>query len=393
LSSAWDYLQKLCDHPHRGSATAAEAAAAADLRQYLAAMGYPVTTQSFAAPRDTLYLGPSFVCVGFLTAAAIASFSPALGLLLCSLCLMPLVGEMLGGPVDFDLLLPRYPSQNVWARLAPAGERKQTIVLSAHYDTQRASWLFHPRFRPFLQGYFYLVYGTLALLMGALLCRLINPNAGWSRWLLACASLGVAVHLGGLLLCRFSGRYVQGANDNGSGTALVLAMADRFRSSPLEETELIFLLTGAEEVGTRGMKRYLKESDLPLSSTYFINLDNLGTGELCYLLGEGMLTYYRYGADLLLIAEELSREYGDRIHPRKNLLLPTDGLIPAQLGYQAITFIAFAPDGQPADYHWYTDTLQRIDPGQLAFMEEFLHPFIQRLSQLSSNVTALKAHP
>ncbi|MDB4895798.1 MAG: hypothetical protein JWN15_2060, partial [Firmicutes bacterium] len=163
MDRAWAYLERLTSFSHRGSATAGEAAAGQLTRDWLALMGYHVTIQPFATPRDTLYSGPAVVAGGFLFAALAGRWYPWIGLLLCALLLIPLVGEMLGSSrIDLDLLLPRYPSQNVVAR-SPAGSAapQRRLVISAHVDTQRASYLFHPAFVPYLQAYFAFVYATL----------------------------------------------------------------------------------------------------------------------------------------------------------------------------------------------------------------------------------------
>jgi acetylornithine deacetylase/succinyl-diaminopimelate desuccinylase-like protein len=383
MERAWEYLQRLVRFPHRGSGTQQEAAAATAITGWLTGMGYGVRSQPFRTPRDTLYLGPAAVAAGFLAAAWVGAGRPWAGLLLCLLLLLPLVGEMLGSSrVDLDLLLPRFPSQNVIARRpAPGGEPpRRTLVISAHYDTQRASYLFHPVFAPHLQAYFYWVYATLLGVPGALLLRWLLPSRAWTGGVLAAVCGLLMLNLLFLLLCRLTGFYTNGANDNGSGAALALALAERFAAEPLPGTALVFLFTGAEEAGTRGMKAFMRgqgESLEPVT-TRFINLDNLGGGTLSYLAGEGMLTVRPYGKELLRLAAEMAAEFGGRVRSRGNLLLPTDGLVPALAGYQTVSFLAFGPDGAPPNYHWYTDTIDRIDRDLLAFAERFLAEYVRR---------------
>jgi hypothetical protein len=196
--------------------------------------------------------------------------------------------------------------------------------------------------------------------------------------------LGLAVllciNVAFLVVCKLTGQHINGANDNGTGAALVLGLADRFATAPLAETELWFVLTGAEEVGTRGMKHFISTFDQDPASTMFINLDNLGGGKLHYLLGEGMLAFRPYGPSLTALAEQMASEYAGQVHPKKNLLLPTDGMVPSRAGYQAITFIAFDDDGNLPNYHWYTDTIDRIDRELLYFTETFIHQYVDRCS-------------
>lgn len=378
MAGAWYYLERLCRFPHRGTGTHLEAAAASEVESLLTELGYKPELQRFRAPRDTLYLGPALVMSCFVVAAFFGWRYPWLGLLLCVVSLVPMVGEMLGARIDFDLLLPMAPSQNVIARLPAAGMRRRTLVVSAHYDTQRASLLFHPRFIPCTQAYFYLAYAGLLVIPAALAGRWLTMGAAWTSILLAVGAGLSAANALFLLFCRMTGRYGNGANDNASGASLLLSLAARYQGRPLPDTQLVFLFTGAEEVGTRGMKRFLRDCGLHRAGTYFINLDNLGAGALHYLTGEGMLVRKPYSPELISLARAMASEHG--LKPRSNLLLPTDALPPALAGYQAISFLAFWPDGSLPHYHWHTDRPEQIDREALARGERFIHAYIGSLT-------------
>lgn len=86
-----------------------------------------------------------------------------------------------------------------------------------------------------------------------------------------------------------------------------------------------------------------------------------------------MLIYRPYGKRLIAAAQGGSL-------PRRNLLLPTDGLIPATAGYQTITFIAFDEKGALPHYHWYTDTLTNIDREALAQTERYLIKYVHEVA-------------
>ncbi|MFZ5816318.1 MAG: M28 family metallopeptidase [Bacillota bacterium] len=381
MERAWSFLERVCRYPHRGVGTPEEGAAAREAAAWLEAMGYAVEIQPFRAPRDTLYLGPAVLMTGFLGAAGLGFLGlPWLGLGLTLLLLVPLVGEMRGRGPDLDLYLPKVRSQNVIARAPERGDEQITLVISGHIDTQHATWLFHPRMVRHIPAYLNAAYGALALMPAALLLRALLPAAGWTGWLLAAGAALLGGHLIFLLGCAFTGGYINGANDNGTGAALVLGLAEHFAAHPVPGVRLHFLLPGAEEVGTRGMKQFLRRYSYDRRSTWFINLDNLGGGRLHYLRGEGMTIYHRYGPRLLRLAAAMAAEREGIVRVRENLLLPTDGMIPAALGYEAISFLAFLEDGSLPNYHWYTDTLERVDRDLLAYAEQFLIEYIQRLA-------------
>ncbi|MDF2628751.1 MAG: hypothetical protein K0R39_2582 [Symbiobacteriaceae bacterium] len=390
--NAWEYLVKLSRHPHRGTATDGEAAAAASLRTWLQQLGYRVDTQEFRTPRDTLYLGPSAVLLGFAAAALAGLIWPLWALAGCLVLLVPMIGEMLGSPrIDFDLLLPTYPSQNLVVRRPAASALPgRRLVITAHYDTQRATLLFHPKVAPHLQAYFTAVYALIAAVPVLLGLRWQLPDARAAGPVLVGLTALLLLNVAFLLYCKVTGRYINGANDNGTGAALLLSLADHFAAAPLSDTELWFVLTGAEEVGTRGMKHFMRGAALDRASTMFINLDNLGGGKLHYLLGEGMLAFRPYGADMTALAEKLALAYPGRVKAKKNLLLPTDAAVPAQAGYQAISFLAFGDDGSLPNYHWHTDTIDKIDRDLLRFAEGFIFEYVHRLSGETAAIRATK---
>lgn len=73
--------------------------------------------------------------------------------------------------------------------------------------------------------------------------------------------------------------YFPGANDNASGTAMMLYLA-KYYSENQPPCNLVFMSFAAEEVGILGSKFYVENPLFPLKDIDFlINLDILGTGE------------------------------------------------------------------------------------------------------------------
>lgn len=387
-SYAWKYLSELTElTPHRASASEAELAAADWLADQLQGMGYEVERQDFAAPRDTLYAGPPLVFFGVVAAASLGLALPWAGALAAVLFALPMIGDMLGRSWDFDLLLRRHPSRNVVAR-RNAGGAPPRVVVMAHYDTQKGSLLFHPRFAPFITPLFSLAYLALALIPLTLVIRAFWPAATWTGLVLMVASLVLLAVAAFLTLSRFTGRYINGANDNGSGTAVALALARRLAESGGTGEggagDVAFVFTGSEEVGERGAKHFFRASAKAPSrrDTHVINLDNIGAGHLHYLLGEGMLAYLPYDPGLLsLAARRAEQEEAGFLTPLKNLLLPTDGLIASANGFPAITFIAMNEQGKIPHYHWHTDVLANVERNLIDREEEVLWRYLSDVRQ------------
>jgi hypothetical protein len=152
--------------------------------------------------------------------------------------------------------MPRFPSQNVLTK--PMRRADRTVFVTAHYDTQRGSFLFHPKFVDRLPLFFNVCYaGVFVAIAGMALQAARFAAAGYVLWtaLILCAC-ACAVYLA----AEIGGRYTPGANDNGAGVALALWLASEYGRRTGEfppDCELRFLFTGSEEAGCRGMKAFL----------------------------------------------------------------------------------------------------------------------------------------
>ncbi|QIA26467.1 M20/M25/M40 family metallo-hydrolase [Thermaerobacter sp. PB12/4term] len=423
----WDDLESLCRLPHRGTCTPEEGRAARWLAARLAELGFEVDLQPFTAPRHTLYLGPGLTGLVLaalgLTGARWAGPGAGSGLLalMALVTLVPLLGELAlwpgGTPISLAWVVPRGRSQNVVARwpqgtpraaaarqpgeagpgpsaagLPAAGPQEPLggrqgepgplhLVITAHYDTQWGSWLFAPRFLPWLQAFFVAGYAAFAAVPVLLAARAAGMVAAAP---LAAAALVSAAVAGFLLLSWATGRPINGANDNGSGVAVALALARRWAARPLPGVELVVALTGAEETGMRGMAALLSHPWFPRqrgSQVAVLNIDNVGAGRLHYLTAEGMLLPVRYDARLVQEARRLAAALpAGRLTPGPRPLLPTDALVPAARRIPAITFLATGPGGRIPHYHWHTDRLEHVDRAHLAEVARVLWTYVAQLA-------------
>src|SRR5690554_6338825 len=413
--SAWEHLQELTSRfEHRSSTTANERAAARWLTRRLEGWGYEVRQHAFRAPRETLYTGPPVVGFLVFVLALISERVPPLWgwvtLAATLVALVPLMGELLGTGPNLDRVLPLRPSQSVEAVRPARGERRRVLVITAHYYTQRASPLFAPGFAPFVRPFLSRGYASLLGLPVVMLLRLLQPRLIWLISLQHLLLVLLAATMGFLVVCKLLARDINGANDNGLGTAVVLALAARLapeasgtegaagadgEAIPVPDgVEVRFLFTGCEEVGLRGMAAWMAGPgrELP-AATRFVNLDNLGGGILRYMTAEGMLIPFPADPGMARLAGEVAREMeGERgrelltpWHPLH--YLPTDGLIPLRRGFPTLTFIGRDEKGHIPNYHWTSDTLANLDPDHLRDVEEVLARFVGRLLEEEAPVS------
>lgn len=376
-------LRWLVGQPHRGSGTGEEAQAAHRLEGWLVEHGYRVERIAFRAPADTLFRGSAAV-MGIMAAGLVVGHVLPWALALPWLAAVPLWGEIMGAPVNLDLLLPRRGSQTLFATSDSAPARGPAILLSAHYDTQRAALLFEPGRERRLRASFALAYAAMgfALVLSLLASLVVSTPILLAAQVLVAAAL---LATGGWFLASAHGRpFVNGANDNGSGVALLLSAAERLHQRPLAGVRLCLALTGAEEVGERGMAALLAARNRALGpqSTVVINLDNLGSGALQDLGGEGLLLPYAYDPSLRRTLRMTLHRLG-MAEPRHDgrLILPTDALPALWRGYRSITLLSMGPDGRIPHYHWPTDTLAAVDLELLGSLEDAIEAYLHDVAE------------
>ncbi|UZQ83297.1 M28 family metallopeptidase [Thermoanaerobacter sp. RKWS2] len=379
-----DYLKELTKFEHRGSATKNERQAAEYILQELKRMGYKAEKRTFKTTRDNLYMLPLqvgvllFIC-GFFSLMyggplEIAAF--LLSLFAISLLLL----EVSGKPVETSIM-PRHLSQNVFTSFDES--RSKRIIVSAHYDTQKGSIMFHPKIVDKLSAIYNISYIGFGLIPIGILFNIFNLVIAPA--ILRIGLIIVFANIIFMAICEVTGRYTQGANDNGTGVALTLALANYYinhKDKFPDNVDMVFLFTGSEETGERGMKNFIREYRKKLSKeTKFIILDNLGTGKVTYLEGEGMIFYKRAGKMLLDIAEEMAKGRDGKVQKMKNLLLPTDALPAMAAGFDAIAFLAKDEKGRLGNYHWHTDTIENVDTQLLSYEEEFFKEYLVKVAE------------
>jgi hypothetical protein len=193
----------------------------------------------------------------------------------------------------------RRPSQNVVATIEPAGAAERTLCLIGHLDSSRSGLLFHPRLVRWLTPWIAAQSGAVALQATEPMLRRVAPG----RLLVAAARAVLAVGLGLLAERELRGSDTPGANDNASGTAVCVELARRIAADPLPRTRVVILLTGCEEAGLLGAHAFLRSHDT--SGWLFLNIDNVGAGQLNYLTQEGLVQKWSADPALLAIADRI----------------------------------------------------------------------------------------
>jgi hypothetical protein len=385
IHSILNHLNQL---PHRGATTREERKAAEFLSSELQQAGLQTTSEVFKAVPTYSWevISISLVILGGLV---LSPWYAYLGTALTLLGVWNFYRHFNGQKTLFTRLLPKRTSQNVIGRLnTQDGPSHRVVLLMAHYDSARASAVFAPKAVANFRFNFLLNF-TLSVLAipWAYLGSYWGSYPGYQIicGLLAMGQLAnIAIHIHRELFHRF----VPGLNDNASGVAVIFQILENLRGDHLADTDLWVLFTGCEETGIQGARAFLDSHKAELSpeNTIIINIDNVGAGQLRYVTGEGMLTFWHYQGTPIEICAGLNRlpEFKS-VKPLEYRLAYFDALNFTQQGYACTTLIALDENQQIPNWHWYTDQLVNIDPDNLEFTAKYGTALIRQFNRYSKN--------
>jgi hypothetical protein len=340
-------IDALVDGGRRAPGSDAERRAARYLERRLGELGRTAEVESIDAwpgwPLGYALLAAVAV-VGSLVSTSTAALGAGVALL-----------AVLLTSLDAAVLLPtarralgRRASQNVvsWGNR----ERPGALVLVAHCDAGRAGFVLGERAsrrratlgrllgRP-LGGAELLVLTELALLACCAL-RLLGLDGAPLTVLQFAVTVALIAAIGLLVDVALSGTK-GGENDNASGVALALRLAERLRADPPEHFGVHVLFTGAQKAGAAGMRAFVRAHgrELPRERAVFLNLDAVGAGTVRYTRREGPLVTLRTHVQLTKLCDEIVDDDDQDAFGARPLVSRAagDGYAARSVGYPAIT--------------------------------------------------------
>jgi hypothetical protein len=147
----------------------------------------------------------------------------------------------------------------------------------------------------------------------------------------------------------------------------------------LADKEIWFVATGAEEVGTWGMRALIRDFGEDLEDSYIVNIDNVGSGNVAWITKEGMAKRYQSDRRLMSGARRAATENEIRVKGQEYRGLSTDATPALARGYRAMSVMAFDINGRLPDWHWTTDTVSNIDESNLETATEFVTALLREL--------------
>ena len=188
-------------------------------------------------------------------------------------------------------------------------------------------------------------------------------------------------HLG-----RVDGVVYPGADDNASGTAVVLGLARAFAAVGGTGRTLVVALFGAEELGLIGSGHYVGRPPVPLMRTVaMVNFDMVGRlrdGRLGVGGGDS-------GSGLRALVSEAAKQEGVTADVQGSPHGPSDH----SRFYEAGVPVLFFHTGIHDDYHRPTDTADKIDADGMARVAALAARVIERLATDARPVYAKVSPP
>ncbi|MBP6872269.1 MAG: M20/M25/M40 family metallo-hydrolase [Bacteroidales bacterium] len=167
-------------------------------------------------------------------------------------------------------------------------------------------------------------------------------------------------HLG-----EFAGDIYYGADDNASGTAAVMELAEAFSRAVAEgvrpKRTVIFLAVSAEELGLYGSRHYTDHPLIPLDSTVAcINIDMIGRSSEKQVTSDYISGYVYRSPELYALTQHAHRLAApgllDRMELRQAVRGGSDHYYFAKHGIPSVFYFT----GFHEDYHEPTDTPDKI---------------------------------
>jgi len=293
-------------------------------------------------------------------------------LALTVICLFFIVTEFLFYKETLDPFLPKKTSHNAYGVRKPSGEVKRRIIFCGHADSSM-EWRFTYWGGPKLV--IPVIGGSLVGILTALVFNIIaivktatNPEyIGTDPLMLDVFSYILLGFIALFLVASLfydKKRIVEGANDNLTGcfTSIGILKFLEDNGIQLENTEVVALCSGSEEIGLRGTKDFCKKhgNEFKDVETVFVALDTLRDFDFMAIYNKDMTGLVKNDADVCKLVKAGAKIAGYDVPYKTVSLGATDAAAATKSGIKAASFAAMDP--APARYyHTRLDTHENLD--------------------------------
>ncbi len=180
-------------------------------------------------------------------------------------------------------------SKNIFAKILSKDHTpdRPVVILTAHYDSISMNIPYKLQVIIFFIYRLIVLFYVLIIIVFSTIFILDYLNivflSNFAIVLITFTSItGVFVSIP-ILFLVFIESPSSGSIDNASGVAILIELAKLFKKNPLNNMDLLFIWTGAEEWGMKGSKKFCENHfnslrhDYDLDRSYYINIDMVGS--------------------------------------------------------------------------------------------------------------------
>jgi hypothetical protein len=385
-------IEALLAHGARGPGTDAERRAAHHLEKRLRELGRGARIEPIQV-RPSHALTHLIHAVAAIVGSVLSVSAPLAGAIVLLVTAASAFGDLTGSFHLARRLTRSRASQNV---VSPEdGGLPGTLVLVAHYDAARTGAPFGPRVSERLAtlgrlvrrpiGRFEPFFWSIVVVFACAVLRLAGIDATPLTVIQFLATVVLIVSVP-LLVDVALAETVSGANDNASGVATVLRLADRY-GGDLDHFDVWVLFTGAEEGMELGMRAWLRAHKRELDSerTAFLCVDQVGRGTIRYARREGYVIAQPQHADLLELCDQIADEDSDgegRYRARSYVSRSaTDAHAARVAGFPAVSISCLGALDYAPHHHLPSDTVENLDESALDRAFRFCSELIELIDE------------
>ena len=182
-----------------------------------------------------------------------------------------------------------------------------------------------------------------------------------------------------------AGQIHHGADDNASGTAAVLAIAEKLAKQPMRRN-VMFTLWSGEEIGLVGSNAFVMNPPIPLAQVAaYLNFDMVGRMQNNKLAADGVASSPIWSR----ILERANVAAGFDLATNPDPYQPTDSSNFNQAGLPTLFFTT----GSHPDYHRPSDTADKINYEDLDRVVDFAAAVIQAVANVDMAPEFTKVDP
>ena len=387
-----EIIRELCSFERRLAGTDAERRAAERFAERLRGLGRRVEVEpTYVHPQYGL-VHAAHCLLGF-AGSLLAITVPALGFGIVLVAATSMYLDLNHRIYLVRSLFFRRASQNV---VSP-GKRPDApamLILCAHLDAARGGAVFAPasarRFARLAQrsplplGPFRIVFWSLVALLPLLGLRMAGVDSELVSVFQLLPTLVLLVALFALVEIELS-EITPGANDNASGVATAISLADELDREPPDNLDLWVVLDGAAECQQEGMRAFVRShrKRFEQRSAFVVALDSVGRGDVRFQTSAGWVVSHDMDRRLIELCEAIATADadGERRFEAAGFAsgLGGDSVPPRLAGWRAIGITCLDSDGYIPHRHLPTDTPETINHAALDRAHGFTLELIGRL--------------